>query len=73
VPCKYLTPLQGLHKYISSVTYEARCPFINCTGESLIGAATKAATTSDVVVLVVGLDQSIKQKDLDRENLMLPG
>ncbi|KAG6761302.1 hypothetical protein POTOM_034515 [Populus tomentosa] len=70
VPCKYLTPLQGLHKYISSVTYEAGCPFINCTGESLISAATKAVTTSDVVVLVAGLDQSIKQEDLDWENLI---
>lgn len=47
--------------------------FINYTGESLFGAATKAVTTSDVVVLLAGLDQSIKQEDLNRENLMLPG
>ncbi|PNT57483.2 hypothetical protein POPTR_001G294700v4 [Populus trichocarpa] len=73
IPCEYTTPLQGLQKYISSVTYAAGCPFVNCTDESLAGPATKAAATADVVVLVMGLDQSIEQEDLDRENLILPG
>jgi beta-D-xylosidase 4 len=46
---------------------------VNCTDESLIGPATRVAATSNVVVLVMGLDQSIEQEDLDRENLILPG
>jgi beta-D-xylosidase 4 len=73
IPCEYTTPLQGLQKYISSVTYAAGCLFVNCTDESLVGPATRVAATSNVVVLVMGLDQSIEQEDLDRENLILPG
>ncbi|KAG6793093.1 hypothetical protein POTOM_002282 [Populus tomentosa] len=73
IPSEYITPLQGLQKHISFVTYTIGCPFVNCTNELLDGLATKAATTADVVVLVMGLGQSIEQKDLDRENLILPG
>ncbi|KAH8519766.1 hypothetical protein H0E87_001270 [Populus deltoides] len=73
IPCEYTTPLQRLQKYISSVTYAAGCLFVNCTKESLIWPATRVAATADVVVLVMGLDQSIEQEDLDRENLILPG
>ncbi|KAL3580403.1 hypothetical protein D5086_018238 [Populus alba] len=40
------------------------CLFINCTGESLIGVATKVVTTLDVVVLMARLDQSINPIDI---------
>lgn len=73
VPCKYTSPLQGLQRYVSNVTYEAGCLSVKCPDDSLIGAATKAAAPADTVVLVVGLDQSIEQEGLDRENLTLPG
>nr|TKS08175.1 glycosyl hydrolase family 3 family protein [Populus alba] len=73
IPSEYTTPLQGLQKYILFVTYTVGCPFMNCTDELLVGLATKAATTTDVVVLVMGLDQSIEQEDLDWENLILLG
>ncbi|KAJ6948840.1 hypothetical protein NC651_002990 [Populus alba x Populus x berolinensis] len=46
---------------------------MNYTDELFAGPATKAAITANVVVLVMGLDQSIEQEHLDRENLILPG
>ncbi|KAF5743981.1 Glycosyl hydrolase family protein [Tripterygium wilfordii] len=73
IPCRYTTPLQGLQKYVASVTYEAGCGSVKCSDETLIGAAAKAATVADAVVVVVGLDQSIEAEGLDRENLTLPG
>lgn len=73
IPCQYTTPLQGLQKYVSTIKYEAGCRLVNCADETLIEEATEAAVAADVVVLVVGLDQSIEQEDLDRENLTLPG
>ncbi|KAF3435552.1 hypothetical protein FNV43_RR22641 [Rhamnella rubrinervis] len=44
-----------------------------CGEDSLIDGAAKVAATSDVVVVVAGLDQSIEAEGLDRENLTLPG
>ncbi|GMY38770.1 putative beta-D-xylosidase 5 [Fagus crenata] len=73
IPCRFVSPLQGLQKYISTVSYEPGCSSVNCGNESLIEAAVKAATIADTVVLVVGLDQSIEEESLDRENLTLPG
>ncbi|KAH7575402.1 hypothetical protein ACOSP7_005033 [Xanthoceras sorbifolium] len=72
-PCGYTSPLQGLQKYVSSVTYEPGCRNVKCSDETLIKAATKAAAAADAVVVVVGLDQSIEAEALDRENLTLPG
>ncbi|TXG64130.1 hypothetical protein EZV62_011124 [Acer yangbiense] len=72
-PCGYTSPLQGLQKYVSAVTYEPGCSDVKCRDETLIEAATKAAAAADAVVVVVGLDQSIEAEELDRENLTLPG
>ncbi|KAL5855335.1 hypothetical protein ACOSQ3_005176 [Xanthoceras sorbifolium] len=72
-PCGYTSPLQGLQKYVSAVTYEPGCSNVKCSDETLIKAATKAAAEADAVVVVVGLDQSIEAEALDRENLTLPG
>ncbi|KAG6652601.1 hypothetical protein I3843_05G017400 [Carya illinoinensis] len=73
VPCRYTSPLQGLQKYVSAVSYEPGCSNVKCGDESLIEAAAKAAAAADVVVVVVGLDQSIEAEGLDRDNLTLPG
>ncbi|KAF8406210.1 hypothetical protein HHK36_008295 [Tetracentron sinense] len=73
VPCKYTSPLQGLQKYVSSVTYQPGCANVGCSNGSLIDSAAKAAATADAVVVIVGLDQSIEAEGLDRVNLTLPG
>ncbi|CAI9765614.1 unnamed protein product [Fraxinus pennsylvanica] len=73
VPCQYTTPLQGLQNYVSSITYEPGCSDVGCNKDSQIEAAAKAAAASDVVIIVVGLDQSIEREGLDRINLTLPG
>nr|GMD02689.1 probable beta-D-xylosidase 5 [Ipomoea batatas] len=72
-PCKNTTILQGLQKNFAGVTYEPGCKNPVCQDSSLIEAAAKAAATGDTVVVVVGLDQSIEQEGLDRDNLKLPG
>ncbi|WRX15591.1 Glycoside hydrolase, partial [Theobroma cacao] len=73
VPCHYTSPLQGLQKYVSVVTYEAGCSDVKCSNETLIEAAVQAAAKADALVVVVGLDQSIEAEGLDRVNLTLPG
>ncbi|KAA8545777.1 hypothetical protein F0562_020772 [Nyssa sinensis] len=73
VPCRYTSPLQGLQKYVPTVTYEPGCSNVGCSDASQIEAAVKAAAAADAVVLVVGLDQSIEREGVDRVNLTLPG
>ena len=75
IPCRYTSPLQGLTKYVSSgsLSYAAGCRDVRCGDQSLIAGAVKVAASSDVVVLVVGLDQSVEAEGLDRVNLTLPG
>lgn len=73
VPCRYTSPLQGLQKYVPTVTYEPGCTTVSCGDESRLGEAAKAAAAVDAVVVVVGLDQSIEREGLDRVNLTLPG
>ncbi|CAI0400279.1 unnamed protein product [Linum tenue] len=59
VPCKFTTPL------------EPGCGSISCPDRTGIAAATKAAATADVVLLIVGLDQSMEREGLDRDNLAI--
>ncbi|XVE93503.1 hypothetical protein REPUB_Repub01dG0198200 [Reevesia pubescens] len=73
IPCRYTSPLQGLQKYISVVTYEAGCSDVKCSNDTLIQPAVQAAAKADAVVVVVGLDQTIEAEGLDRVNLTLPG
>ncbi|KAI3953588.1 hypothetical protein MKW92_017876 [Papaver armeniacum] len=72
IPCKYISPLQGLEKYVA-VTYEPGCADISCSDGSLIGNAVNAVAKSDAVVIVVGLNQTFEREGLDRVNLTLPG
>lgn len=73
IPCRYTSPLQGLQKYVSTVTYVAGCGDVKCSNQTLIEPAVQAASKADAVVVVVGLDQSIEAEGLDRVNLTLPG
>ncbi|XP_028767709.1 probable beta-D-xylosidase 5 [Neltuma alba] len=73
IPCRYTSPLQGLKKYVSDLSYAAGCRDVKCGDQSLIAGAVKVAASADVAVLVVGLDQSVEAEGLDRENLTLPG
>ncbi|KAG8066431.1 hypothetical protein GUJ93_ZPchr0004g38187 [Zizania palustris] len=72
-PCKYTTPLQGLGASVATV-YQPGCTNVGCSGNSLqLSAATQAAASADVTVLVVGADQSVERESLDRTSLLLPG
>ncbi|KAJ4760361.1 beta-xylosidase 1 [Rhynchospora pubera] len=72
-PCSYITPLQGIGSYVSTV-YQAGCTNVGCSGNSLqLDTAKTAASQADVTVLVVGADQSIERESLDRTSLLLPG
>uniref|UniRef100_A0A0D3G0S1 Fibronectin type III-like domain-containing protein n=1 Tax=Oryza barthii TaxID=65489 RepID=A0A0D3G0S1_9ORYZ len=72
-PCKYTTPLQGLGANVATV-YQPGCTNVGCSGNSLqLSAATQAAASADVTVLVVGADQSVERESLDRTSLLLPG
>lgn len=73
VPCRYTTPLQGLQKYVSNITYVSGCSNPSCEDSSQIEAAAKAVAAAEIVILVVGLDQSIENEGRDRVNLTLPG
>ncbi|KAJ7296233.1 hypothetical protein O6H91_13G069600 [Diphasiastrum complanatum] len=71
-PCKYVTPLQGLQSYVSTVSAPG-CASVACTGDDLISAAVDTATKADAVVLVVGLDITQETETHDRTSLLLPG
>ncbi|KAJ9705229.1 hypothetical protein PVL29_003340 [Vitis rotundifolia] len=73
VPCRYTSPLQGLQKYVSAVSYEKGCANVSCSEETLIEGAASIAAMADATVVVVGLDLFIEAEDLDRVNLTLPG
>ena len=71
--CKYTT-LQGLQKYTKfDIIYEVGYQFVNCTDKSLIKAVTMVAPIVDVVVLVVGKDQSIESENYGKEFLIWLG
>ncbi|MCL7048716.1 hypothetical protein MKW94_001386, partial [Papaver nudicaule] len=72
IPCKYISPLQGLQKY-AAVTYEPGCANVSCSDGSLVEKAVKAGAKTDAVVIVVGLNQTIEAEGLDRVDLTLPG
>ncbi|KAI3992114.1 hypothetical protein MKX01_015005 [Papaver californicum] len=72
IPCKYISPLQGLAKYMA-VTYKPGwCANVSCSNRSLIEKAVKVVAKTDAVMIVVGLNQAIEAEELDRVNLTLP-
>ncbi|OVA15661.1 Glycoside hydrolase [Macleaya cordata] len=71
VPCKYITPLQGLSNLVPTV-YSPGCLNVTCINVQLDDAKGIAAQ-ADATVLVVGTDTSVEAEGLDRINLHLPG
>ncbi|XP_020677781.1 beta-xylosidase/alpha-L-arabinofuranosidase 1-like [Dendrobium catenatum] len=76
IPCKYITPLQGLIQAASNSKVFAvpGCLDIKCSTNGFqLNPAKEAAAQADVTILVVGADQSIEREGLDRADLNLPG
>lgn len=72
-PCSYITPLQGLASYVTTV-YQPGCTNVGCSGNSLqLDNAKTVASQADATVLIVGADQSVERESLDRVSLLLPG
>ncbi|XP_020573450.1 probable beta-D-xylosidase 2 [Phalaenopsis equestris] len=72
-PCGYITPLQGINRYVRTV-HQPGCIDVACSGPNQpIDSAVNAAGQADAVIVFVGLDQSVESEGLDRENLLLPG
>ncbi|CAM8937633.1 unnamed protein product [Rhodiola kirilowii] len=71
IPCKYITPLQGLSAEVSTV-YSPGCANVQC-GSPEIAEATKVAASADATVLIMGADQSVEAESRDRVDLTLPG
>ncbi|CAM6067746.1 unnamed protein product [Sphagnum tenellum] len=77
VPCKYITPLQGLVLLgigdYDKVHYAPGCLDTACADIDHIPHATEVASRADAVVLVVGLTQEQEAESHDRKTLLLPG
>lgn len=71
-PCKIVTPLQGLKKYVKNTRYHRGCSTVTCSS-AFINQAVKMAKQADQVVLVMGLDQTQEKEEHDRVDLLLPG
>lgn len=72
-PCGYVTPLQGINRYVGTV-HQSGCVDVACAGENQpIDSAVNAAGQADAVIVFVGLDQSVEAETVDRESLLLPG
>ncbi|KAJ7968897.1 Beta-D-xylosidase [Quillaja saponaria] len=72
IPFQITAPIDGLAKY-AKVMYEMGCGEVLCKNESFIFSAMKAAKNADTIVILAGLDLSVEQESLDREDLLLPG
>ncbi|KAG7020204.1 putative beta-D-xylosidase 7, partial [Cucurbita argyrosperma subsp. argyrosperma] len=72
IPCKFVTPFQGLKSYVKETIYHKGCNWANCT-DATVDEAVKIAKSVDYVVLVMGLDQTQEREDFDRTHLELPG
>ena len=65
IPCKYTSPLQGLEKFVSNVSYEPGCSDVACSNNNQLKATTEVATVVEAVIVVVGLSQSIEAGMVD--------
>ncbi|KQJ88654.1 probable beta-D-xylosidase 7 isoform X1 [Brachypodium distachyon] len=71
-PCETTTPLQGLQGYVKNVKFLAGCDSAAC-GFAATGQAVTLASSSDYVILFMGLSQKEEQEGIDRTSLLLPG
>jgi len=68
-----ISPQQGIETYVNNVTLVKGCSNVACTDTSGFAAAVTAAAAADVVVMVVGIDQSQEAEGMDRYIVTLPG
>ncbi|XP_057820324.2 probable beta-D-xylosidase 7 isoform X2 [Cryptomeria japonica] len=73
IPCRTITPLQGLQKYVKNTLYAPGCENVACLSDTMFNQAIGMAKEADEVVLVVGLDLTQEREEHDRINLNLPG
>eukprot|EP01012_Entosiphon_sulcatum_P026875 TRINITY_DN32374_c0_g1_i1.p1 TRINITY_DN32374_c0_g1~~TRINITY_DN32374_c0_g1_i1.p1 ORF type:complete len:736 (-),score=89.17 TRINITY_DN32374_c0_g1_i1:56-2263(-) len=66
-----ITPVAGISKY-TSVNYAQGCD-VPCGSQSGFAAATALASSHDVTIVIIGLDQSQESEGHDRTSLALPG
>jgi beta-D-xylosidase 4 len=71
-PITMLQAFQQASNPSFTVNYAQGCD-IQCASNSGFAAATAAAQSSDMTVVVVGIDQTIEDEGLDRINITLPG
>lgn len=71
-PCETTTPLQGLQGYVKNVRFLAGCNSAACSFAAT-GQAVALASSSDHVILFMGLSQEQEKEGLDRTSLLLPG
>jgi len=68
-----ISPIQGVKTYVSNVNMIKGCNDVACSDTSHFGDAVKAAANADVVIVVVGIDQSVESEGNDRTEITLPG
>ncbi|KAE9595084.1 hypothetical protein Lal_00041259 [Lupinus albus] len=71
VPCKYITPLQGLAALVPT-TYALGCLDVHCA-KAQVDDAMEVAASADASVIVVGASLEVEAESLDRVNILLPG
>jgi hypothetical protein len=67
-----ISPVQGMSTY-TNVTLAMGCKDVACGDTSGFDDATKAATSADVAVVVIGIDQTQESEGHDRTSIALPG
>ncbi|XP_026446960.1 probable beta-D-xylosidase 7 [Papaver somniferum] len=72
-PCKTITPFEALKGYVRDTFYHPGCGSVACNSSVSIDQAVKLAKSVDNVIMVMGLDQTEEQEELDRIDLLLPG
>ncbi|KAG8090866.1 hypothetical protein GUJ93_ZPchr0011g27711 [Zizania palustris] len=71
-PCETTTPLQAIQSYVKGVRFLAGCSSAACVFAAT-GQAVALASSSDHVILFMGLSQEQEKEGLDRTSLLLPG
>eukprot|EP00466_Bigelowiella_natans_P007213 jgi/Bigna1/89005/estExt_fgenesh1_pg.C_420054 len=73
-PPHITTPAEAFQRYAKSVSVEYGCGNgVACNTTEGYSAALEAASKADIVVMLMGIDQSIEAEGLDRVNITLPG
>jgi hypothetical protein len=71
-PCAPTTPLQGIQGFVKNVKFLAGCNSAACNAAATPQAAA-LASSSDEVILFMGLSQQQESEGKDRTSLLLPG